>query len=404
MRRIITQLMYMDYILCAAIILSQVFGAYSITTLCFYATFFVSFLIWILSMTQSVELTDILVIVIMSLSLLNVAVEGIRAGSSFSFEYMKKLIMFCCTLLFFSAAVKAELKRKDMEALALLLIFITAVFICMFILKRKQMYYMGGRLSAYLTFRFSNPNLTALFLSGMIMFLIITGAESRKPLIAAASIASAGANVFFLVLTKSRNAWIPAALFLALFLPLRMRKRKIALPKWLAVLIAVTPLLVAAVYLLVIDDRFIRSAFEFLSAEGKGLDARKMIWKWAFGRFAQSPVFGAYSETAHGLGMTQMHNSHVEILSSYGIAPLVLTCAFIYMLLIKIQDRAAADPIMTLAFVCMILNGNCEAAVFSGGLAIYLMAGVFLPAWINNETLPEEPPALRRYAPGRRTA
>lgn len=80
--------------------------------------------------------------------------------------------MFCCTIIFFSAAAKIERKDKFALFLEYLYIGIGIFLMFMYITQNKKMHILNGLYTNYLTFRFTNPNLTALFLSCMIMFLI----------------------------------------------------------------------------------------------------------------------------------------------------------------------------------------------------------------------------------------
>lgn len=118
---------------------------------------------------------------------------------------------------------------------------------------------------------------------------------------------------------------------------------------------SVAPLLFAGLYMRVVDAPFFARFFSFATAEGKELNSRTDIWEPAFRRFASSPVLGAYCQISDGTGMSQLHNTHVDILVSYGTSVLVLA-----------------------GFICVLLLGIGEAALFSGGLGITLFFGVFL--------------------------
>lgn len=111
-------------------------------------------------------------------------------------------------------------------------------------------------------------------------------------------------------------------------------------------------------------------------AEGKELNSRTDIWEPAFRRFASSPVLGAYCQISDGTGMSQLHNTHVDILVSYGTSVLVLTCVFLYVLMRDLRTEVSDDALA--GFICVLLLGIGEAALFSGGLGITLFFGVFL--------------------------
>ena len=58
----------------------------------------------------------------------------------------------------------------------------------------------------------------------------------------------------------------------------------------------------------------------------------------------------------------------------------MLVCVFLHGLMCSMQkkSRSREHSIALIGFACVVLLGIGEAAVFSGGLGIYLFAGVFL--------------------------
>ena len=76
--------------------------------------------------------------------------------------------------------------------------------------------------------------------------------------------------------------------------------------------------------------------------------------------------------------MAQLHNTHVDILATYGILVFILICIYLYHLMCRVQNKNEDQSISLWAFVCTTLLGVGEAALFSGGLGIYLFAGLFL--------------------------
>ncbi len=110
------------------------------------------------------------------------------------------------------------------------------------------------------------------------------------------------------------------------------------------------------------------------------MNSRSKVWKAAFQAFESSPVFGAYYQISGGTGLSQMHNTHVDILTSYGLSVLVLVCVYLYLLMrdsqMKVKPSASSTPL--LGFICALFLGVGEAALFSGGLSVYLFFGIFL--------------------------
>ena len=94
----------------------------------------------------------------------------------------------------------------------------------------------------------------------------------------------------------------------------------------------------------------------------------------------ENPVFGEYYQISAGTGSFQLHNTHIDILASYGVIVFLLVCVFL-MRLIHNKNKIYKDKtsfLCMLGFASTIFLGLGEAAVFSGGLAIYMWCGLFL--------------------------
>lgn len=360
--------------------ISQVFGISGIVSIAFYSTFIASFALWVCTMTEKIDSIDILAITTMVLAAVNVCVDGILEYCSFSFEYIKKLIIFCCSLAFFSASRKIIVPKLFFKTVRFLFMLIGAVYVLMFFARNSQMHILGGSYSSYLTFRFTNPNLAALFLSGMIMYLLSSMTKTVKlDLMEILCFVIMAFEIAFIIQTKSRNVILPMLLFAAGLIWCVVFRKTICLSKGVIAALVLLPLIAALVYLAVVNVPSIERVFGFLSGEGKGLDAREVVWNYAIRWFLSSPLIGAYYSAGHGKGFFQLHNSHLDVLTSYGSVVFILFCVFLFMLLC----RQTSEPIdrkrlRVLAFICMLLNGIGEAAMFSGGLCIYLLAGIFL--------------------------
>ena len=74
------------------------------------------------------------------------------------------------------------------------------------------------------------------------------------------------------------------------------------------------------------------------------------------------------------------HNSHMVLLCSFGIVILILTIIFTYNITIEISKKAK-NKFQTLclaAFYASIFMGFGEGALYSGGLGLYILCGIFL--------------------------
>lgn len=380
MHKIELTLLRTDYLLGAAVVIFQLLNLQNMVSMFFYGTFIVTLLLWICTMEKEIDRIDFLAMSILALAFINVAINGILAGASFTFQYMKKYIMFCSTIAFFSAARKSPFRQKDFRWFEYLYLGICAFFILMYYTQSRQMHLLNGSYTRYLVFRFTNPNLTALFLSCIMMFLAVAGVCEKSKIRKSILFLTAVFCAVFVFQTESRNAIIVLFIFICLFGIFLLRKKPLIIGRFVSLITAIFPLAFAELYLLYIQKLKTAPFLSFIISEGKNIDSRVTIWKKAMQAFETSPVIGAYYQISNGTGSFQMHNTHLDILTSYGIVVLVLVCIFLYKLLRKMQEagQSKMQSISTIAFMCALLLGMGEAALFSGGLAVYLYSGVFL--------------------------
>ncbi|MGM9670811.1 MAG: O-antigen ligase family protein [Oscillospiraceae bacterium] len=379
LERIKLNFLRLDYLFGAAIVICQLFALPSLTSVFFYGTFLITLLVWICTSLEKVDTIDIFMLITVSLALIHVMINGLMTGASFSFQYMKKYIMFCSTMLFFSAAGKMEIDEKTETFLTNLSLLLGLLLVVMYWLRNGQMHLLNGQVTNYLTFRFTNPNLTALFLACMVIYLLRMGLLEKRRFRRVLCFLLAVGETIFVFQTRSRNSLLAVIFFfvVTLILVLRHGEQK-RIKNWVLALTSVFPLIFVWVYLQIANSAGWIKRLSFLISEGKLLDSRLRIWRMALDTFRQSPVFGVYYQISGGTGTSQMHNSHLDIMVSYGIVVCALVCIFLYLLMCRMQANRQSDSIALLAVICALFLGIGEAALFSGGLGIYLFAGVFL--------------------------
>lgn len=380
-------LIRINYLLAMLIVLSQVWEYSAYTSLFFYMTFAVTALLWMCTMGEDFTKLDLFTLVIVVVSLTSVLVNGIAAGATFSFSYLKKYIMFVCTLLFFATAGRIGVDTRTRHLMVVMQLIVTLVLLWAYLTRKTSMHMLNGQVSSYLVFRFTNPQLTALFLSCIIMFLVLSVVQEPSWLCKVAAAAAACVNLFFLTETQSRTALIAVAVFLVV-LAERTLLRRVRVPiwKWVLAASAVIPIAVVVIYMQVLTQAWFQNMFSFMAGEGKGLDSRYTIWSAALSLLRESPLLGAYNEGGGGTGSFQLHNSHLDMAVSYGVLTLILVCIFLYAVMRQVQAHTDADArtgksyrsVALIGFICAILLGSGEAAVFSGGLGIYIYVGIFL--------------------------
>ena len=359
----------------------QIFSMKNLVSLIFNLIFLLVLILWIsILIRKKAKTDDILIIVLMLVSFFCVMINSIIAESILSFDYMKKLLMFFSTLVFFQCARKINISREYLRFLKILLTF-TASIVCFLyiILDKSILYYLNGRVTQYLTFGFTNPNLTALFLFSFAAFQFAMIFCANTMIMRAGHLILALFLSYLVVETQSRNVMLCmiALYFLSIFV-IFSRKSKFVLKTWVAFFVTIFPILFSGLYLWFFKTGSL-NMFVAFSREGKALDARVSMWNMAFERFQDSPIVGAYSQISYGTGASQMHNTHVDVLASYGIIAFVIFIFWLFGLLIndnKIYTKKSYFYL--LCFICCIFTGMGEAALISGGLGIYIFMGMFI--------------------------
>lgn len=376
------------YLLIAGIVVLQVMGISSLVSTLFTLTFPVTVFLWVRTVRYTVTGMDLAMVGAVALAFCAVLVDGCINGGSLSFSYLRKLIMFSMTLVYFQTAHRLRVDRDLGRFINRLVDLITLVLIAAYFKQHSQVYLLNGRISNYLTFGFTSPNLTAMFLVCLYMLELYRLFLPEKWYLELLHLGMAGFLVWFLLETRSRNCLLVLALFTAvcIFLVFR-RKSNLRVSKPLAALVAAAPILFVAAYLLLLSQEWIQELFAFLVDEGKGLDARQKIWSNALNYLGSSPLIGAYCGISGGTGTSQMHNTHLDIATSYGIPVLICVCILLTQYLYQ-QGKRYTDKgkfIYILGFGCALMLGIGEAGLFSGGLGIYVLVGTFLLLANQNE-------------------
>lgn len=376
--RLDTLLFRLQFLLLTGILMTQALGFSAISSLLFTATFPGTLCIWLARAGERIGPLQALGLGIVMLACISVCMDGLMNGSTVSFGYFKKLMMFCATVLLLSAAGDYRPDAGDVRFFFRCNAVLSCFLVGMYLLRKEQMHLLNGIVTVYLTFRATNPNLAAVFLCGAGMVEAIHAAvcSDRKVRLLHGFLALA--MLYFILETRSRNAMLLAAVFLgACLVCYCYSPEKLPRKGYLAALIVSAPLLFAVGYLLLIYLPQVQQAFSFLIGEGKGLDSRVKIWRFAVEAFWKSPVFGAYSRISEGTGASQMHNSHLDILASYGAPVLAALVGFLFLLLQHRENRESHMRFLCMAgFSALLLSGIGEAMLFSGGMGIYIYAAV----------------------------
>lgn len=377
-----TLLLKTIYTMLAVVIFTQVLGLKTLSSAAFYGVMLLTVGFWFTQAQKRLSKLAILGLFVVMLACINVLLDGLMHMKLLEGSDFVKIASFALAMLYFSALSQYRASRKLVTCLYRLNSLIALFCVAMCLASWENMHLYNNTVSRYLTLRFSNPNLTALFLlcCTLVELLHVTQAEGKGEKLW--HLVLAGGVVVLIALTKSRNVLIALTAFLVVFLWMRVfRKRK--QPRMTGPVIAcvvLAPLVLAVMYMLVVYTPAVNKLLSFLVSEGKTLNSRYQIWKFAWSIFFQSPVIGSFSQALHGTKQFHMHNSHLDILVSYGLPVLILFCLFEYRLLAQSRSGAASKTaqLAVWAFGAMMLTGMGEVSIFSGGLGIYAYVGIFL--------------------------
>ncbi len=350
------KIIYLD---AGLLVAAQTLGLDGVVSILFTLTFPLTGLLWLYTVRRTLTANDLRILLIAAASLAAIFLSGLLTGRGVALSGLKKWVMLMMTLLFFQTAHRLhplDSTVRFLERMAdALLLFLLAVYL----LDRPRMYQLGGIPTEYLTFDFQNPNLAGLFLTTL--YLLRLGRIKGKfwPIHGIFALILG----YFVLKTQSRNCILVLTAGSAYWLLRRNCPIKLCKPT--ASVIAWFPAIFAAGYLLLVNWEPVRSLFRFLTGEGKELGSRVEMWTDGLEILSSAPLTGAY-QAVSGL---QLHNSHLDMAACYGIPVLILVCAFL--------TRYLRGPVSA-GFVCCLLLGIGESALFSGGLGISLFAGAFL--------------------------
>ena len=365
--RLDTFLIRLLYAMAALIVVFQVLNRDAVVSLLFYASFVVVLALWLSAAFRKMALLDALVLTTIALALIHVLINAIATDASLSFQYLKKYIIFAFTLLMFSAADKLRVDADTGRWISRVMALSSAVLVAMYFWKGRELYEIHGRISNYLTFHFTNPNLTGLFLFCLAVYQFADALYGRDRKLQIVHGVLFAFLAYFIWKTQSRNALLVLIAFLVLAVVLFLRKKQtVAVGKGFCALMAVWPLLFAWLYMQLYGSSVVGRVLGFAVSEGKLLNSRTKMWNFAMQRYRTSPIVGAYNQITEGTGAGQMHNTHVDILAAYGPVVLVLVCVILYLLMRRSATNATHHPLYVVGFMCTIVMGMGEAAMFTG--------------------------------------
>lgn len=316
------------------------------------------------------EVIDLSILAFIILFTLLAILTGIN---SFAFDYFKKYLMFCSTLIFLFIVSRIRVTKDLIDFILIGNFILFGAYFAFYILGNAPLY------SGKLALNFTNPNLLALWLLHTVLYLIITNAYYHGKFLKFISLGAVGATLFMVFETGTRSVLIALAVFAISFCLIYLRNN-FQFGKILTAFFILYPILFASIYMMVVNNPTIINLFDFFTSPGKALDSRVEIWAYAFAVIKDNLLFGDYNQISGGTGSSQMLNTHIDVMASYGCLVFGAFIIYLYRIIIPISKMCSGklQKIALASFFATIIMGSGEAAFVSGSVGMYILSCSFL--------------------------
>ncbi len=289
-----------------------------------------------------------------------------RGKPDITFGYMKEWIIFMSTINLYFWVYAIKVNDTMIKRLFLCGVIVAIIFIVNFFTGNVKS---NIRMPNLVTFGLSNPNLAGIYLLNIFLCIFNLMIFLKNILYKLISLFACGILFYFICLTRARSCIITSIAFILLsILPIRKYN------KFLTFSVLIFPLIFAFIYLNLIDTDWAR-IFEFMESEGKSLTSRVKIWENTIYIIKNNLLMGNYY-----LGAGNKHNTHLMILSAFGIFTFSMVIIFLNRIVNYIGSFVKSKYQITAiySFYAIILMGTFEAALFSGSQQMYVFSGAFL--------------------------
>lgn len=366
------QLFRVNITICSLIAVTAVFQMDSVTSFLFYMSFIVSISAFLTSIhKRSMDIFQKKTVICLMMIIFFAFISIISGQLSFS--YIKKYLIYITALCTFYAAVVTEAEGKTIHLLLREVFIVCVIYICRSFAPGA---YVAGRLWLF----FTNPNFAGMWIMTLAILNIFTVLISRKIIVKIVVLCISGYMLFLCYMTNARNVWLSVALFVV-FLVYILVKRNNRLSNFVIFCIVSFPLLFAFAYLLKMESGgFSAQLTDMIVSEGKSISSRYEIWMQAMEYYKLRPILGAYSIVQGGTGSFQYHNTHVDILTAYGLVGMVLFLCYMYEIYaIAVRDSTKQTLMIMAGFAATVFfMGSGEASLFATGMGLYIFCASFL--------------------------
>lgn len=373
----------LEIVLVALIVLFTILKQNAAISICFALSFIVLLVYAIRRAT--IKKTKIQPILLSATALINVLVNGLLSNeANLGFDYFKKVIMFSAFVLMLYFSEEDSVSGKTITILKCVPVACTLLLVVSYFFLGNTTRYAGG-----VTLGFSNPNFTGMWLLHLAIYTLLFVIDNEKHFLICVFSGLLFVTVVWLIFqTKARSCLIGIVLFCALCLIGKVFGKYIARNSIVITAVIITPILLVIFYHYLLNASWFLKLFSSFISAGKGLDSRLAVWDPAIKSLKSSMFFGDYSGISNGTGASQLHNTHLDVICSYGIFPFVL-----FVSLLNSACRRVANQSMTFSgycalcgFLSVIIEGCFEAAVVAGSMGMNILtAGLIILANVKEE-------------------
>lgn len=293
------------------------------------------------------------------------------SADEISLSYFNKVFIFFATVICILFVTQYPMNLSISNYIYRIAFIQSFIFAFAFLTKRTYNY----GILASVTFGFSNPNFTGMWLLHLICIIIVyvmKKLSDKKYRLAIFGLAILVLDIYFLVLTDNRASLLGLA-FLLFGVILNLNKK--CYFRVSPVLVASLPVIIATIYLILVNSGAI-NIFGAFSSVGKELTSRVGIWNEGFDAIASSPFFGAYYDVLYHMSSSQLHNIYVDTAATYGIPIAIVFFLFIYHSLSQVSSKINSQQqnMAYWGFCAIMFIGSFEAALVAGSSGMYIMS------------------------------
>lgn len=364
--------------LVALIVLFTILRKSTAISICFELSF-IALLVYALRRTTSKSF-EILPLLLIVTAVLNVLVNGLLSNNAnLGFDYFKKVIMFSAFILMLYFSGEDSISSKAIAIVEGIPVACALLLVISFFFLGNTARYAGG-----VTLGFSNPNFTGMWLLHLSIYTLLLVIDERKHCVVRIFSGVMFVSLLWLIyLTKARSCLIGVSFFCCLCLLGGVFKNYIAKNSVFTAIVVLIPILLVIFYQHLLNAVWFQRTFSSFVSAGKELDSRLAVWNPAINLLKANLFLGDYSGISNGTGASQLHNTHLDVICSYGIIPFALFLLLLNSVCRKVSKQAMkySNYCALCGFISVIVIGSFEAAVVAGAMGMNILtAGLIILA------------------------